>query len=91
MDNGLDMSLDARYSDAYHSEVVHKARGKTDPYWIANAELGYSLENVRVYATVKNLFDTQEPVLLSPGATPAADVAYLTDPRTLTVGLDFTF
>lgn len=40
---------------------------------------------------MKNLFDATEPVLLSPGATAANDVANLTDPRTLTVGVDFTF
>lgn len=91
MDNGLDMSFDTRFTDAYHSEVAHMARGKTDPYWIANAELGYSFENVRIFSTVKNLFDTDDSVYLSPGATPAADVATITDPRTVTVGLDFNF
>ncbi|MES1990911.1 MAG: TonB-dependent receptor [Pseudomonadota bacterium] len=91
LENGLDFSLNSRFTDTYHSEVVHKARGKTDAYWIADAEIGYSIENARFFATVNNLFDEDAPVMLSPGATPANDVANLTDPLSVIVGVDFNF
>jgi outer membrane receptor protein involved in Fe transport len=91
MENGIDIAINTRFTDAYQSEVENKPRGKTDPYWITNAQLGYNFENARIFADVKNLFDATEPVLLAPGATAAADVANLTDPRTITVGVDFTF
>lgn len=91
LENGIDLSLNTRYTDAYQSEVENKPRGKTDPYWITSAQVGYNLEGVRLFADVKNLFNATEPVLLAPGATAIDDVANLTDPRTITVGVDFTF
>jgi outer membrane receptor protein involved in Fe transport len=91
MENGLDLSLNTRFTDAYQSEVDNKPRGKTDPYWITNAQIGYNFEGARIFADVKNLFNATEPVLLAPGATAIDDVANLTDPRTMTVGVDFTF
>lgn len=86
-DSGLELGFDIRASDAYHSTVVNEARGKTDPYWLANARIGYRFDHVRVFAEVTNLFDRIEPVLLSEGATPADDIATVTQPRTLTLGV----
>jgi len=89
--SGLELSADARYSDSYYSEVVNNARGKTDPYWVANAKVGYRLDYVRIFAEVTNIFDTGKPIMLSPGATPAEDIATVMQPRTYSVGLQFSF
>jgi outer membrane receptor protein involved in Fe transport len=58
---------------------------------VANAQVGYRFEHLRVFASVTNLFDSVEPVLLEPGATPADDLATVLQPRTATVGVEFTY
>lgn len=90
-ETGLELAMDVRATDTYYSDVINAARGKTDPYWLANAQVGYRFEHVRVFAAVTNLFDSVEPVLLEPGATPADDVATVLQPRTTTVGVEFTY
>lgn len=90
-DDGLELALDLRMSDSYYSDVINEARGKTDPYWIANARLGYRFEHLHLFAEVSNLFDSDVPLLLTPGATRADDVATLPWPRSATVGAEYTF
>lgn len=95
----LRSSLSARYSDAYFSDVNNRPRGKTDPYWVADAKLSYELAPMRWFAEVKNLFDEQKPVARYPGVAPAGsnqadaefDSAVLLQPRTLLVGVELKY
>jgi iron complex outermembrane recepter protein len=93
--SGIELSADARYSDAYFSSISNDPRGKIDPYFIVNSKLSYRFAeewgDVRVFAFVQNVFDTEEPIYLEPGATPADDVANLLPPRTFGVGLEMRF
>jgi outer membrane receptor protein involved in Fe transport len=89
--SGLELGFDARYSESYYSEIDNNPRGKVDPYWVADAHASYRLGNVRLIASVANLFDATGPVLLSPGATRADDTATILDPRTFQVGLQLDF
>jgi outer membrane receptor protein involved in Fe transport len=91
LENGLELSLNTRFTDAYQSDVENKPRGKTDPYWITNAMIAYSLKDARLFAEVKNVFNATEAVLRTQGTTGFPDTANLTDPRTVTVGVDFNF
>lgn len=90
-ESGFDASVDARFSDAYYSDTVNAPRGKTDPYWVANAQVGYTIGNLRAFAFVRNLFDNDEPIELYPGATSDDDTARLLRPRTFGVGLHASF
>lgn len=89
--SGFDISIDARYSSAYFSEVENPARGKVGSYWIVNMQGGYTYKDFRIFGFVRNLLDTDRPLLLTPGAVPADDVAYLIQPRTFGVGAELTF
>jgi outer membrane receptor protein involved in Fe transport len=94
-DSGIEFSADARFSDAYYSSINNDPRGKTDPYVVVNSKLGYHFANewgdLRIFAFVHNIFDTEEPNYLQPGATAADDVAGLLPPRTVGVGLEMRF
>ena len=41
-EQGFQASLDARYASSYYSDLFNDPRGETEPYWIANAQLGYA-------------------------------------------------
>lgn len=88
---GFDVSFDVRYTDAYYSDVFNDARGKTDPYAIANAQLSYRTGPVRLFAAVTNLFDSTDVLLLTPGEIRADDVATISRPRRFTAGIEFGF
>jgi outer membrane receptor protein involved in Fe transport len=94
-ESGLDVSADARVSDGYFSSVNNDPRGKTDPYVVVNAQVGYRLSDddpdTRIFAFVTNIFDSGEPVLIEPGATPADDAALLLHPRAFGIGLEMRF
>lgn len=88
---GIEMSLDFRYTDSYYSDVFNNARGKTDPHFLANAQIAYRHGPARFFVAATNLFDTLDPILYYPGATAAADVAQVTQPRKLTAGIELGF
>lgn len=88
---GLELGMDARYSEAYYSDAVNSPRGKTDPYWVVNAQAGYDFGGPRVFAYVKNLFDDQSPIEIYTGTTAAADNAILQRSRTFGLGMEMTF
>lgn len=94
-ESGLEFGADARFSDAYFSSIDNNPRGETDPYFVANAQVGYTLAtdvtSLRLFAFVNNVFDSEEPILLEPGATPADDSAVLLRPRTFGIGLEMRF
>lgn len=92
-------SLSARYSDAYFSDVNNRPRGKTSPYWVADAKLSYQLASMRWFIEAKNLFDEQKPVARYPGVAPAGsqqadsefDSAVLLQPRRLLLGVEWNY
>jgi outer membrane receptor protein involved in Fe transport len=92
--SGFEISADARFSDAYYSDV-QEPRGKTDPYIVVNSQVGYTFVNdlasVRLFVFVDNIFDADEAILIEQGATPADDIASILRPRTFGVGLQMTF
>lgn len=89
--SGLQLTLEARYSEAYYSDVQSNPRGKVDPYWLANAQAGYNFSGFRVFAYCSNLFDADDPVYIFPGETTADDTANILRPRTYGVGVEVEF
>jgi outer membrane receptor protein involved in Fe transport len=88
---GLEVSANARYSDAYFSSIDNHARGKTDPYWLVDAKAGYRFGKTRLFAYVDNLLDSETPLLITPGATEADDIGNLPQPRNYGLGLQLDF
>ncbi|RPE79813.1 TonB-dependent receptor [Vulcaniibacterium tengchongense] len=89
--NGFELSANARYSDAYHSSIDNHPRGKTEPYWLLDAKAGYRIGIAHLFAFVDNLLDDDTPLLITPGATAADDVATLPRPRSYGVGVELNF
>lgn len=77
----------ARYSDEYFTDINNRPGGKTDPRVIADAKVAYTYKNFEIFGTVSNIFDTEKPLALYPGATPSLDTAVLTQPRTFLIGV----
>lgn len=87
----LDLGIDARYSEAYYTEVTNAPRGKTDPYWVVNARASYDLGGPRVFGYVNNLFDTDTPIDIFASTTQSADYAIMLRPRTFGLGVEMSF
>lgn len=97
---GWDASFTARYSDSYYSDVDNQSRTHVEPYWLANAQLGYTYEQAHFYVRVRNVFDSDKPLALYPGTAPIDgqgnpigedrdyDGASLPEPRTYWVGIE---
>jgi iron complex outermembrane recepter protein len=88
---GVEFSVDARYSDTYFSDVLDTPRAKVGPLWLANTQLGYQFPHTRVFGYVKNIFNSDSPILIAPGATPDADIANIQHPRTYGIGVQVDF
>ncbi len=87
----LEISTSLRHTDAYYSDATNTPRGKINPYTVANAQAAYTVDGVRVYMTVENLFDNDSEVSVLTGATAANDSATLLQPRTVTAGIEYSF
>jgi outer membrane receptor protein involved in Fe transport len=81
-----DASFNARYSTSYYSDVANNPRGNVDAYWLANAQLGYRWDQLRIYGSVNNLFDSGKAVAIFSGPTPAEDSATILTPRSYWLG-----
>lgn len=81
-------SLNSRYSNHYYTDVNNRSGGKTDPYVVTDASLSYEVNNLRLFSSIKNLFDTNKPVARYPGATPSA---VLLQPKTYLVGAEISY
>lgn len=86
-----DANLNARFADSYYSDISNQPRGEVDPYWVANAQLGYTIGKVRLYGQVQNLFDSDKPIDVFAGSTRADDAANVLAPRTYTAGVEAKF
>jgi iron complex outermembrane receptor protein len=87
----LEASFDLRYSDAYYSDAFNTARGKTDPYFVGNAQVSYRVGPARLFVGATNIFNSFQPGYDVPGAAPSQDIAYLLPPRRVTGGIDLSF
>ena len=87
----FEVSANVSYTDAYYSDATNTPRGKVDPYAVANAQMAYTLESLRLYVTAENLFDSDNEVSILTGATADADSATLLKPRTVTAGIEYNF
>lgn len=89
---GFDFSIDARYSGSYYSSAINYRDEVAGPFWVANAQAGYNLRNMRLFATVRNLFDEGEPLQITRAvAVGGASSAYLMRPRNYSVGFRVDF
>jgi outer membrane receptor protein involved in Fe transport len=88
---GLELDVDARYTDDYFSDVTDTPRLKVGPYWVSNAQAGYHFGHWRVFSYVKNIFNSDRPTLLYPGVTPDMDSANILHPRAYGVGVQMNF
>jgi outer membrane receptor protein involved in Fe transport len=86
-----DASFNARYSGSYYTDVQNNPRGNVDPYWLANAQLGYRWDRLRVYGSVNNVFDSGKPIAIYSGSTPAQDGASILAPRSYWLGAQWSW
>jgi outer membrane receptor protein involved in Fe transport len=89
--SGLELGLNARYSESYYTEIDNNPRGKVKPFWVANAHAAYTISKVKLFASVANLFDEAGPIMLYPGASPLDDTATVLKPRTFKAGVQLDF
>lgn len=87
----VELSFDIRYTDTYYSDNFNDARGKTDPYFVGNAQISWKPGPARFFVAATNLFDTTDVVSLTPGATRDGDVGVITRPRRVTGGVELSF
>jgi iron complex outermembrane receptor protein len=84
---GIEFGANLRYSESYDSDIVNDSRAKIDPYWSANAQLGYRIDGVHLFAFVDNILDATEPVM----KFTSDDSAVIQHPRTFGAGLEVQF
>lgn len=91
--SGFEAGFDARYSGRYFSEEINHPTGRVRPYFVANAQLAYNFEHVRLFGNVTNIFNThREVVIISGNDTLAAnDRAALVSPTRFMAGIKFDF
>ena len=90
---GIDGSLETRVAGSYFSNVTNDPFGKTDSYAYVNAQVGYTIRGTgtRIFAYVKNLFDSEAATILEPGASRAEDAALILQPRRAGLGISWGF
>jgi outer membrane receptor protein involved in Fe transport len=86
-----DASFNARYSTSYYSDIKNNPRGNVDPCWVANAQLGYRWDQIRIYGSVNNLFDSGKAMAIFSGPTPAEDSANIVAPRSYWLGAQWSW
>lgn len=90
-DDHFELGADMRYTDTYYSDVFNSARGKIDPYAVVNGQVAYNWGPARLFFAAKNLLNSDHPVQIFTGATPAADYASILEPRKISVGIELRF
>ncbi|WP_239024054.1 TonB-dependent receptor [Paraglaciecola marina] len=97
--NNWQTSLNTRYSNSYYTDVNNRPGGETDAYVVLDAQLSYQADKYRVFAVVKNLFDTDKAVAKYSGTASADseltdsdfDTAVLLQPRTFQLGVELKY
>lgn len=89
--SGLDVAVNSRYSDRYYDNVINRSTERSDAYWIANAQVGYTFSKFRVFGIVENLFDEEAILGLTRGAVVQDDLAFISRPRTWKAGFSVNF
>lgn len=84
-ESGVDVGVAGHFTDAYYSGIT-TPRGKTDPYFVADLQVGYRYENARIFGQVTNVFDAMGPTFYE-----SETVATVLQPRTFAVGLQVDF
>ncbi|SIS67628.1 TonB-dependent receptor domain-containing protein [Insolitispirillum peregrinum] len=82
---------EARYSEAYYSDVANTARGKVDPYWVVNLHGSYDLGGPRLFGSIRNLLDTDAITDIGLGTTERNDYASMLPSRTFVMGVEASF
>ncbi len=80
-----------QYTSDYFTSIANNSGSKTDSYFVANAQLAYDFKNYRIFASARNLFDSDKSVASYAGNTIAEDRAVLQQPRTVMVGFQAAF
>lgn len=88
---GFEWSANARYSDAYYSDILNRPLGRTEPYWMVNSKGGYRFGKTFLFVGVDNLFDEDTPIQIDTYAlTPTPfDTANVPRPRSWYAGIQF--
>ncbi|MGO3642843.1 MAG: TonB-dependent receptor, partial [Pseudoalteromonas sp.] len=98
--NNWVVNMSGQYTDGWYTNISNDEGSKTGAFATFNTSLSYSIsEQAKLYLTVRNIFDEDAPVALYPGTAPADsnepdshfDKAVLTQPRTISAGLQYTF
>ncbi len=98
--NNWIVNMSGQYTDGWYTNISNDEGSKTGAFATFNTSLSYSIsEQAKLYLTVRNIFDEDAPVALYPGTAPADsnepdshfDKAVLTQPRTISAGLQYTF
>jgi outer membrane receptor protein involved in Fe transport len=82
---GFSVGVDGRYVGTYFSDDDNDPTEKVGSRFIVDAQAGYTLENLRFFAFVNNIFDRDDPILLFDGN------AQLVDPLEFGVGFELRF
>lgn len=89
--SGVELNFDGQYSGEYYSTVVNNPLEKVDPYWMANAQLAYSLGSAKIYAYARNLFDAGDPLIITQADAFGPTYAQIIPPRTYGLGVQLSF
>jgi len=84
-------NLNVRYSDSYYT-YLENDDSKTEAYFITNIAVSYQLGNVKLFASIDNLFDEDAIIYnRSDSESTASDSAVLLESRSLLAGLEYQF
>ncbi len=83
---GFLMGIEGLYVSEFFSDDANTERERINGYFVANAQLSYTYENLRAFASVTNIFDTDYEL-----QTFAPSSGLLGDPREYVVGMHMKF
>lgn len=84
----FDLGGNVSYTGKYMSAVDNDLRGKIDPYFLANVELGFNFDAGRAALFAKNLLDSENELLIYNNDR---SVPLVEHPRTLGASLELRF
>ena len=84
----FDLAGNVGYTGKYMSAVDNDLRGKIDPHFLANLELGFNFDAGRAALFAKNLFDSENELLIYSNDR---TVPLVEHPRTVGASLELRF